>query len=99
MACCNPENRHQRAATWSDENPDGRWRAFGLDEVPARDKVNLDIFWVRDESLEATANLPEPDVPAAEIVEDLEAAQRHAVSHEESNFRQYLRRRHDGFST
>jgi type I restriction enzyme M protein len=40
----------------------------------ARDKVNLDIFWLRDESLEETANLPEPDILAAEIVEDLEAA-------------------------
>ena len=40
----------------------------------ARDKVNLDIFWLRDESLEDTANLPEPDVLAAEIVEDLQAA-------------------------
>ena len=40
----------------------------------ARDKVNLDIFWLRDESLEDSANLPEPDVLAAEIVEDLQAA-------------------------
>ncbi len=39
-----------------------------------RDKVNLDIFWLRDESLEDSANLPEPDVLAAEIVEDLQAA-------------------------
>jgi type I restriction enzyme M protein len=40
----------------------------------ARDKVSLDIFWLRDESLEDTANLPEPEVLAAEIVEDLQAA-------------------------
>ena len=40
----------------------------------ARDKVNLDVFWLRDESLEETANLPAPDVLAAEIVDDLEAA-------------------------
>jgi type I restriction enzyme M protein len=40
----------------------------------ARDKVNLDIFWLRDESLEDSATLPEPDVLAAEIVEDLQAA-------------------------
>ena len=40
----------------------------------ARDKVNLDIFWLRDESLEDTANLPDPDVLALEIVEDLQAA-------------------------
>ena len=39
-----------------------------------RDKVNLDIFWLRDESLEETANLPEPEVLAAEMVEDLESA-------------------------
>jgi type I restriction enzyme M protein len=40
----------------------------------ARDKVNLDIFWLRDESLEDTANLPDPDILALEIVEDLQAA-------------------------
>ncbi len=74
VACFNPENRHQRTATWSEGTPDGRWRAFSYDELMARDKANLDIFWIRDESLEETANLPEPDVLAAEIVEDLEAA-------------------------
>ncbi len=36
--------------------------------------MNLDIFWLRDESLEDSANLPAPDVIAAEIVEDLQAA-------------------------
>ncbi len=40
----------------------------------ARDKVNLDIFWLRDESLEDSANLPDPDILAAEIVEDLRSA-------------------------
>ena len=40
----------------------------------ARDKASLDIFWLRDESLEDTDNLPAPGVIAAEIVEDLEAA-------------------------
>jgi len=39
-----------------------------------RDKVGLDIFWLRDESLEESDNLPDPDVLAQEIVEDLEAA-------------------------
>jgi len=38
------------------------------------DKVNLDIFWLKDESLEDSAKLPDPDVIAAEIVENLEAA-------------------------
>lgn len=61
-------------ATWEPENGDGRWRAYTYDEIMARDKVNLDIFWLRDESLEDTENLPAPDVIAEEIVEELEAA-------------------------
>ena len=39
-----------------------------------RDKASLDIFWLRDETLEESDDLPDPDVPAQEIVEDLEAA-------------------------
>jgi len=74
VACYNPGNRHQRQETWSEENPDGRWRRFTYDELIARDKTNLDIFWLRDESLEDTANLPDPEVIAAEIIEDLQAA-------------------------
>jgi type I restriction enzyme M protein len=52
----------------------GRWRAFSYDELIARDKTNLDIFWLKDESLEDTENLPAPEVLAQEIVEQLEAA-------------------------
>lgn len=74
VKCYNPKNRHKRKATWSEANPEGRWRAFTYEELAARDKVNLDIFWLRDESLEDSANLPNPDVLAVEIVEDLEAA-------------------------
>ena len=48
--------------------------AFTYEELLARDKVNLDIFWLRDESLEDSANLPNPDVLATEIVEDLRSA-------------------------
>jgi type I restriction enzyme M protein len=42
--------------------------------VGSRDKASLDIFWLKGESLEASDNLPDPDVIAQEIVEDLEAA-------------------------
>ncbi len=42
-----------------------------------RDKASLDIFWLKDDSLEDSANLPAPDVIAAEIVEDLQASARH----------------------
>jgi type I restriction enzyme M protein len=74
VSCYNAANHHERKATWSNENPDGRWRSFSYDDLLARDKVNLDICWLRDESLEDTANLPEPDVLAAEIADDLESA-------------------------
>ena len=67
-------NRHERQPTYGEGRPDGRWRAFTYDELIARDKVNLDIFWLRDESLEETANLPDPGILAAEITEDLQAA-------------------------
>jgi type I restriction enzyme M protein len=74
VTCYHPENRHERMPTWSEANPTGRWRAFTYDELVGRDKANLDIFWLRDESLEDSANLPAPDVLAQEIADDLEAA-------------------------
>jgi type I restriction enzyme M protein len=74
VTCFNPANRHKRKATWSEKQADGRWRPYPYDELMARDKVNLDIFWLRDESLEDSANLPAPDALAAEIVEDLQTA-------------------------
>ncbi len=74
VTCYNPANRHERKATWSEKKPDGRWRAYDYDELIARDKASLDIFWLKDESLEASDNLPDPDVIAQEIVDDLEAA-------------------------
>jgi type I restriction enzyme M protein len=67
-------NRHERKPTWSENNPQGRWRAYAYEDLAKRDKLNLDIFWLKDESLEDSANLPDPDVIAQEIVEDLEAA-------------------------
>ncbi len=51
-----------------------RWKPFAYDELVARDKVNLDLTWLRDESLEDADNLPAPDIIAREIVEDLTAA-------------------------
>ncbi|MCD6581917.1 MAG: SAM-dependent DNA methyltransferase [Desulfuromusa sp.] len=63
-----------RTATWSEENPAGRWRCYDYEELIARDKASLDIFWLKDDSLEDSDNLPEPGILAAEIVEDLQAA-------------------------
>jgi type I restriction enzyme M protein len=51
-----------------------RFRRFSYEEIASRDKANLDFFWLRDDSLEDAANLPQPHILAAEIVDDLEAA-------------------------
>ena len=74
VRCFHPENRHERTPTWSEDSPEGRWRAFSYDVLLQRDKANLDIFWLRDESLEDSADLADPDEIAAEIAEDLRAA-------------------------
>ena len=72
--CYHPENRHQRSETWSEENPDGRWRKFSAQEILDRDKASLDIFWIKDQSLADLDNLPAPDELAADIIENLQSA-------------------------
>lgn len=74
VALYRADSRQQRQATWSPESADGRWRAYSYDELVARDKTSLDIFWLKDESLADSDNLPAPGVIAREIVEDLQAA-------------------------
>lgn len=74
ISCYNPQNRYERKETWSENNPDGRWRKFRLEEILARDKTSLDIFWIKDKSLADLDNLPEPDVLADEIIENLQSA-------------------------
>lgn len=51
-----------------------RFHKFTYDELMERDKASLDVFWLRDESLDDTDNLPAPKIIAAEIIEDLQAA-------------------------
>ena len=74
VACYNPENRHERKETWSESNPDGRWRKFSIDDILRRDKTSLDIFWIKDKSLADLDNLPDPDVLADDIIENLQSA-------------------------
>ena len=74
VSCYHPENRYERKETWSEENPDGRWRKFSAEEILKRDKKSLDIFWVKDKSLADLDNLPDPDVLAADIIENLQSA-------------------------
>ncbi len=74
VECYRPGDRHTRKATWSEETPDGRWRPYTYEQILARDKVSLDLFWLRDESLEDSDNLPDPHIIAQEIADDLRAA-------------------------
>jgi type I restriction enzyme M protein len=67
VACYNSANRHERTET-------ERFKPFEFDDLTASDKASPDIFWLRDESLEDSDNLPAPEVIAAKIVEDLQAA-------------------------
>jgi type I restriction enzyme M protein len=67
VQCFNPANRFERQES-------ERFRCFSYDDLQKRDKLSLDITWLRDESLEDTDNLPDPAILAAEIVEDLQAA-------------------------
>jgi type I restriction enzyme M protein len=65
--CYNADDRSKRGET-------EQFRAFGYEELVGRDKANLDIFWLRDKSLEGSDDLQPPDVIAAEIMDNLEAA-------------------------
>jgi len=65
--CYRPENRHIRKAT-------ERFRFYPYEDLVARDKASLDIFWLKDDSLDNLADLPPPEVLQQEIIDHLEAA-------------------------
>ncbi len=67
IRCYNPDNRYKRERT-------ERFRFFSVEELLDRDKASLDVFWLKDKSLDSLENLPEPEVLAQEIIEHLEAA-------------------------
>lgn len=67
ITCYNPENRHVRSES-------ERFKYFSYDELIARDKASLDIFWLKDDSLENLDDLPPPDILQQEIIDHLEAA-------------------------
>jgi type I restriction enzyme M protein len=74
----NSENINKRKETWSEDSStgsesEGRWRKYSYEEIVARDKTSLDIFWIKDKSLTDLDNLPDPDILANEIIENLES--------------------------
>jgi type I restriction enzyme M protein len=74
VGCFRPGAMHKRKPTWSEATPEGRWRCYTYDEIIKRDKLSLDLFWIKDQSLTDTDSLPAPDVLATEIADDLETA-------------------------
>ena len=74
VACYKARRMQERAETWSQANPDGRWRCYDYEELLKRDKLSFDLFWIKDKSLTDTDALPAPEILAAEIADDLEAA-------------------------
>ena len=74
VECYRPGKRHLRKPIWSETTPDVRWRSFDYEDLMKRDKVNLDIFWLKDKSLEDSDDLPSPEVLAQEIADDLQTA-------------------------
>lgn len=74
LVCYKSGKREDRIETYSAENPEGRWRKYGYEEIIARDKTSLDILWLKDDALSDLDNLPEPDVLAIDIIENIEAA-------------------------
>lgn len=74
ISCYNPENRHERTETWSENNPDGRWRKFDVTEILDRDKTSLDIFWIKEKFLADLDNLPPSDELEDDIIENLQNA-------------------------
>jgi type I restriction enzyme M protein len=74
VTCYKPGAVQKRKATWTESNPEGRWRSYSYDEILKRDKLSLDIFWIKDQALTDTESLPAPDILATEIADELEAA-------------------------
>jgi type I restriction enzyme M protein len=74
VECYKQGRQHERTPTWSEDNPDGRWRCYEYEELMKRDKLSLDLFWIRDKSLTDMEALPPPGVLATEIADELEAA-------------------------
>jgi len=65
--CYKPGKQHERQ-----ENE--RFRYFAYEELVLRERVNLDVFWLKDDGLENLDNLPPPEVLQAEIIDHIEAA-------------------------
>lgn len=74
VTCYCPGAEKKRKEMWNEKNQIGRWRKYTYDEIVERDKINLDIFWMKDDNLIDLDNLPEPDILINDIIENIESA-------------------------
>lgn len=74
VACFQAGAMHKRKETWSETNPEGHWRRYSYEDILKRDKLSLDLFWIKDQSLTDTDSLPAPDILATEIADELQSA-------------------------
>lgn len=74
VECYQADDRTKRKETWNDKSEDGRWRKYDYKDLIARDKTNLDIFWLKDDKLIDLENLPEPEILLDEIIDNIESA-------------------------
>jgi len=72
--CFQADSKKKRKETWSEKIEDGRWRKYDYKDLIARDKTNLDIFWLKDDKLIDLENLPGPELLLDEIIENIESA-------------------------
>lgn len=74
VECYESKNRENTSETWSEVNLKGRFRKYTYDELISRDKINFDITWLKDDSFIDLNSLPEPEILAQEIIDNLESA-------------------------
>ncbi len=74
VKCYNSMDRNKCKETFGQKNPTGRWRKYSYEEIIAKDKINLDISWLKDDDVIDLDNLPEPDDLLTEIIENIQDA-------------------------
>jgi len=74
LECYKPNDINDRIETYNTDNQTGRWRKYTYEELVSRDKANLDITWISDDSMVDFDNIPDPDELLNDIIENIESA-------------------------
>jgi len=71
VSCYHAKNRSQCKAAWGVQNPTGRWKKIDYTEIMARDKCNLDVIWLKDNTRIDPDTLPHPTKIVGDVVDEL----------------------------